>query len=91
MQGLAHFQKRLPVKIDVSQFNLAISDLIINTSRRFPRNHLYTRGRREPLRCNPGQRRHPQEILPKIFDFMFNKTNWSGLGLSISEDYFPPS
>jgi signal transduction histidine kinase len=88
----AHFQKRLPpVKIDVSQFNLAISNLLINSIQAVSEKgeiHLFTRGSKKNLfvviQDNGGG--IPKEILPKIFDFMFStKPTGSGLGLSISK------
>jgi signal transduction histidine kinase len=85
-----HFQKKLPMlKIDVSQFNLAISNLLINSIQAVSEKgeiHLFTRGskknvfiviRDNGIGISKGH-------LPRIFDFMFStKPMGSGLGLSI--------
>jgi len=87
-----HFQKNLPMlKIDVSQFNLAISNLLINSIQAVSEKgdiHLFTRGSKKNvfivLRDNGTG--ISKEHLPKIFDFMFStKPTGSGLGLSIAK------
>jgi signal transduction histidine kinase len=87
-----HFQKKLPpAKIDVSQFNLAISNLLINGIQAVSEKgeiHLFTRGSKKNLFVviKDDGAGIPKEILPKIFDFMFStKPTGSGLGLSISK------
>jgi PAS domain S-box-containing protein len=85
-----HFRRRLPlVKIDVSQFNLAISNLLINSIQAVSEKgeiHLFTRASKKRVfvvvRDNGGG--ISKESLSKIFDFMFStKPMGSGLGLSI--------
>ncbi len=85
-----HFQKKLPlVKIDVSQFNLAISNLLVNGIQAVSEKgeiHLFTRGSKKNvfiiIQDNGGG--ISKDHLPKIFDFMFStKPTGSGLGLSI--------
>jgi signal transduction histidine kinase len=87
-----HFQKKLPLlKIDVSQFNLAISNLLINSIQAVSEKgeiHLLTRGSRKNvfivIRDNGAG--ISKEHLPRIFDFMFStKPTGSGLGLSIAK------
>jgi signal transduction histidine kinase len=87
-----HFQRKLPmVKIDVSQFNLAISNLLINSIQAVSEKgeiHLFTRGSKKNvfviLQDNGAG--ISKEHLPKIFDFMFStKPTGSGLGLSIAK------
>jgi PAS domain S-box-containing protein len=87
-----HFQKKLPlVKIDVSQFNLAISNLLINSIQAVSERgeiHLFTRASKKNvfvvLKDNGVG--ISKEHLPKIFDFMFStKPMGSGLGLSIAK------
>ena len=87
-----HFQKKLPVlKIDVSQFNLAISNLLINSIQAVSEKgviHLFTRGSRKNvfIIIQDNGVGISQEHLPKIFDFMFStKPTGSGLGLSIAK------
>jgi len=87
-----HFQKKLPlVKIDVSQFSLAISNLLINSIQAVSEKgeiHLFTRGSKKNVFViiQDNGVGIPQEILPKIFDFMFStKPTGSGLGLSIAK------
>jgi signal transduction histidine kinase len=87
-----HFQKKLPlIKIDVSQFSLALSNLLINSTQAILDQgeiHLITRASKKNvfilIRDN-GSGISP-EHLPKIFDFMFStKPTGSGLGLSIAK------
>jgi signal transduction histidine kinase len=85
-----HFQKRLPMlKIDVSQFNLAISNLLVNSIQAVSERgdiHLYTRGSRKNvfIIIQDNGVGISKEHLSKIFDFMFStKPMGSGLGLSI--------
>jgi signal transduction histidine kinase len=87
-----HFQKNLPMlKVDVSQFNLAISNLLINSIQAVSEKgeiHLFTRGSKKNvfivIQDNGGG--ISKEHLPKIFDFMFStKPMGSGLGLSIAK------
>jgi PAS domain S-box-containing protein len=87
-----HFQKNLPlVKIDVSQFNLALSNLIVNSIQAVSERgeiHLFTRGSKKNvfviLKDNGVG--ISKENLPRIFDFMFStKPTGSGLGLSIAK------
>jgi len=87
-----HFQKGLPlVKIDVSQFNLAISNLLLNSIQAVSEKgeiHLFTRKSKKNLFVviQDNGCGIPKEVLPKIFDFMFStKPTGSGLGLSISK------
>ncbi len=85
-----HFQKKLPlVKIDVSQFNLAISNLLVNGIQAVSEKgeiHLFTRGSKKNvfIIIQDNGVGISKEHLPKIFDFMFStKPTGSGLGLSI--------
>jgi len=87
-----HFQKMLPmVKIDVSQFNLVISNLIINSIQAVSEKgeiHLTTRGSKKNIFIviKDNGVGISKEHLPKIFDFMFStKPMGSGLGLSIAK------
>ncbi|HXX34102.1 MAG TPA: ATP-binding protein, partial [Thermodesulfobacteriota bacterium] len=87
-----HFQRKLPpIEIDVSQFSLALSNLLINSIQAVSDQgeiHLVTRASRKNvfilLRDNGVG--ISKEHLPKIFDFMFStKPTGSGLGLSIAK------
>ncbi len=87
-----HFQKKLPpIKIDVSQFSLAISNLLINSIQAVSERgeiHLFTRASKKNIfvivQDNGGG--IAKEHLPKIFDFMFStKPTGSGLGLSTAK------
>jgi PAS domain S-box-containing protein len=87
-----HFQKNLPMlKIDVSQFNLAISNLLINSIQAVSEKgdiHLFTRGSKKNvfIVLQDNGTGISKEHLPKIFDFMFStKPMGSGLGLSIAK------
>jgi signal transduction histidine kinase len=87
-----HFQKNLPMlKIDVSQFNLAISNLLINSIQAVSEKgeiHLFTRGSKKNvfIVLQDNGTGISKEHLPKIFDFMFStKPTGSGLGLSIAK------
>jgi PAS domain S-box-containing protein len=87
-----HFQKKLPmVKIDVSQFNLAISNLLINSIQAVSEKGeilLFTRGSKKNvfIIIQDNGVGISKEHLPKIFDFMFStKPTGSGLGLSIAK------
>ncbi len=87
-----HFQKKLPlVKIDVSQFNLAISNLLVNSIQAVSEKgevHLFTRGSKKNvfIIIQDNGVGISKEHLPKIFDFMFStKPTGSGLGLSIAK------
>ncbi len=87
-----HFQKKLPlVKIDVSQINLAISNLLINSIQAVSDNgeiHLFTRSSKKNvfIIIKDNGVGIAKEHLPKIFDFMFStKATGSGLGLSITK------
>jgi PAS domain S-box-containing protein len=87
-----HFQKKLPsVKIDVSQFSLAISNLLINSIQAVAEKgeiHLSTRGSKKNvfIIVEDNGAGIPKEHLPKIFDFMFStKATGSGLGLSTAK------
>jgi len=87
-----HFQKNLPMlKIDVSQFNLAISNLLINSIQAVSEKgeiHLSTRGSKKNIFIviQDNGVGISEEHLPKIFDFMFStKPMGSGLGLSIAK------
>ena len=87
-----HFQKKLPLlNLDVSQINLAISNLLINSIQAVSEKgeiHLSTRGSKknvfiviEDNGCGISK-----EHLARIFDFMFStKPMGSGLGLSIAK------
>ena len=88
----AHFQKTLPLlKIDVSQFNLAISNLLINSIQAVSEKgeiHLLTRGSKKNvfIIVQDNGVGISKEHLPKIFDFMFStKPTGSGLGLSTTK------
>jgi signal transduction histidine kinase len=87
-----HFQKNLPmVKIDVSQFNLVISNLLINSIQAVSQKgeiHLFTRGSKNNIFVviQDNGVGISKEHLSKIFDFMFStKPTGSGLGLSIAK------
>ena len=87
-----HFQRTLPqLKIDVSQFNLAISNLLINGIQAVSEKgevHLYTRGSKKNVFVviKDNGVGMSKENLPRIFDFMFStKPMGSGLGLSIAK------
>lgn len=87
-----HFQKNLPmVKIDVSQFSLAVSNMLINSIQAVSEKgeiHLWTRGSKENVFViiQDNGVGIPKEHLPKIFDFMFStKPTGSGLGLSTAK------
>jgi two-component system sensor histidine kinase AtoS len=87
-----HFQKNLPlVKIDVSQINLAISNLLINSIQAVSEKgeiHLFTRGSKKNvfILIQDNGVGISKEHLHKIFDFMFStKPTGSGLGLSIAK------
>jgi PAS domain S-box-containing protein len=87
-----HFQKRLPLlKIDVSQFSLALSNLLINSIQAVSDQgeiHLFTRASKKNvfLLVQDNGMGISAEHLPKIFDFMFStKPTGSGLGLSIAK------
>jgi len=87
-----HFQKNLPMlKIDVSQFNLAISNLLVNSIQAVSGKgevHLFTRGSKKNvfIIIKDNGVGISKEHLPKIFDFMFStKPMGSGLGLSIAK------
>ncbi len=87
-----HFQKNLPLlKIDVSQFNLAISNLLINSIQAVSQKgeiHLFTRGSKKNIFIviQDNGVGISKEHLSKIFDFMFStKPTGSGLGLSIAK------
>jgi PAS domain S-box-containing protein len=87
-----HFQRTLPqLKIDVSQFNLAISNLLINGIQAVSEKgevHLHTRGSKKNVFVviKDNGVGISKENLPRIFDFMFStKPMGSGLGLSIAK------
>ncbi len=87
-----HFQKKLPfLKLDVSQFSLAISNLIINSIQAVSEKgevHVMTRGSKKNIFVviKDNGVGIPKENLSKIFDFMFStKLTGSGLGLSIAK------
>jgi len=87
-----HFQKQLPpIKMDVSQFSLAISNLLINSIQAVSEKgeiHLHTRGSKKNVFVivQDNGEGIPKEHLPKIFDFMFStKPTGSGLGLSTAK------
>lgn len=87
-----HFQKNLPlIKVDVSQFNLAVSNIIINGIQAVKEKgeiHIYTRGSKKNVFVviKDNGIGIPKENISKIFDFMFStKTTGSGLGLSIAK------
>jgi signal transduction histidine kinase len=88
----AHFQKKLPlVKVDVSQFSLAISNLLMNSIQAVSEKgeiHLVTRASRKNIFIviEDNGMGISKEHLPKIFDFMFStKPMGSGLGLSTAK------
>jgi signal transduction histidine kinase len=87
-----HFQKKMPpVKIDVSQFNLALSNLLVNSIQAVSDQgevHLYSRASKKNVFVviEDNGSGISKEHLPKIFDFMFStKPTGSGLGLSIAK------
>ncbi len=87
-----HFQKKLPLfKIDVSQFSLALSNLLINSIQAVSDQgeiHLLTRASKKNVFVviQDNGMGISEEHLPKIFDFMFStKPTGSGLGLSIAK------
>ncbi len=87
-----HFQKKLAlVKIDISQFNLAISNLLVNSIQAVSERgeiHLSTRGSKKNVFViiQDNGLGISKEHLSKIFDFMFStKPTGSGLGLSIAK------
>lgn len=87
-----HFQKTLPpVKIDVSQINLALSNLLINSIQAVSERgeiHVITRGSKKNvfIIVRDNGIGISKEHLPRIFDFMFStKPTGSGLGLSITK------
>jgi PAS domain S-box-containing protein len=87
-----HFQKKLPLlKIDVSQFNLAISNLLVNSVQAVSEKgeiHLFTRGSKKNvfIIIQDNGVGISKEHLSRIFDFMFStKPTGSGLGLSIAK------
>ncbi len=87
-----HFQKKLPLlRIDVSQFNLAVSNLLINSIQAVSEKgeiHVFTRGSRKNvfIVIRDNGTGISKNHLPKIFDFMFStKPMGSGLGLSIAK------
>jgi PAS domain S-box-containing protein len=87
-----HFQKKLPtVKIDLSQINLAISNLLINSIQAVSERgeiHVITRGSKKNVFVivRDNGMGISREHLPRIFDFMFStKPTGSGLGLSITK------
>ncbi len=87
-----HFQKKLPLaKVDVSQFSLAISNLLINSIQAVSEKgeiHLFTRASKKNLFVviQDNGVGISKEDLPRIFDFMFStKPTGSGLGLSTAK------
>ena len=87
-----HFQRKLPlIKIDVSQFNLALSNLLINSIQAVLDQgeiHLFTRASKKNvfIIIQDNGVGISKEHLPRIFDFMFStKLTGSGLGLSIAK------
>jgi nitrogen fixation/metabolism regulation signal transduction histidine kinase len=88
----AHFQKKLPsVRIDVSQFSLAISNILINAIQAVTEKgeiHLTSRGSKKNIFViiEDNGLGISKEHLSKIFDFMFStKPTGSGLGLSTAK------
>ncbi len=86
------FQKKIPLlKIDVSQFSIALSNLLINGIQAIPDRgeiRLFTRASKKNvfLVIQDNGMGISKEHLPKIFDFMFStKPTGSGLGLSIAK------
>ena len=81
----------LLLKIDVSQFSLAISNLLINSIQAVSEKgeiHLFTRGSKKNVFViiQDNGVGISKEHLPKIFDFMFStKPTGSGLGLSTAK------
>ncbi|RPJ05768.1 MAG: PAS domain S-box protein, partial [Deltaproteobacteria bacterium] len=80
-----HFQKKLPLlKIDVSQFSLALSNLLINSIQAVSDHgeiHLLTRASKKNvfILIQDNGVGIPEEHLPRIFDFMFStKSTGSG-------------
>ncbi len=87
-----HFQRKMPpVKIDVSQMNLAISNLLINSIQAVSEKgeiRLLTRASKKNvfIIIQDNGVGISKEHLPRIFDFMFStKPTGSGLGLSITK------
>ena len=87
-----HFQKNLPLaKVDVSQFSLAISNLLINSIQAVSEKgeiHLFTRASKKNLFVviKDNGTGISKEDLSRIFDFMFStKPTGSGLGLSTAK------
>jgi len=87
-----HYQKTLPLlKIDVSQFSLAISNLLVNSIQAVSEKgeiQLLTRGSKKNVFVivQDNGVGISKEHLPKIFDFMFStKPTGSGLGLSTTK------
>lgn len=88
----AHFRKKLPlIEIDVSQFSLALSNLLINSIQAVLDQgeiHVFTRASKKNvfILIQDNGVGISKEDLPKIFDFMFStKPTGSGLGLSIAK------
>jgi nitrogen-specific signal transduction histidine kinase len=86
------YQKTLPLlKIDVSQFSLAISNLLVNSIQAVSEKgeiHVLTRGSKKNvfIIVQDNGVGISKEHLPKIFDFMFStKPTGSGLGLSTTK------
>jgi len=77
--------------MDVSQFSLAISNLLINSIQAVSEKgeiYLHTRGSKKNVFVivQDNGEGIPKEHLPKIFDFMFStKPTGSGLGLSTAK------
>jgi signal transduction histidine kinase len=87
-----HSPERLPmVKIDVSQFNLAISNLLINSIQAVSEKgeiHLFTRASKKNVFVvvQDNGKGIAKENLLKIFDFMFStKPTGSGLGSTLKD------
>ena len=87
-----HFQKKMPqVKIDVSQFSLAISNILINSIQAVSERGEIQVSTRASMKnvfvvIKDNGVGIPKEQLPKIFDFMFStKSTGSGLGLSTAK------
>lgn len=87
-----HFQRNIPmIKVDVSQINLAISNILINSIQAVNEKgeiHLYTRASKKSvfIVIEDNGVGIAKEHLPRIFDFMFStKPSGSGLGLSIAK------
>ena len=87
-----HFRKNLPIaKVDVSQFSLAISNLLINSIQAVSEKgeiHVLTRASKKNLFVviEDNGVGISSEDLPRIFDFMFStKPTGSGLGLSTAK------